>query len=293
MRHFWMLCLLALPAMAQERTVHLQNTADQEFCINAAPRNEAPVTVGRCEGDAARFVVRDGQPGIQLAANRAYCLFVTVGGEPTYLTVNRCAANREFHRLVVEPNRIFNDEFGPACVAALRGLAPGARLVTTDCAENARQRWAASVVAAATGPNAWGRASGWDITAQSAGGQFRACQAERQIFPGAAGDLGQVRISLDTDLSMTMDFPYGATLTQPERVFIQAGRDRDRVVARAGAADRAVFEISPPIARTLVEQNVPNLRVEFSGNTPEQVPTANFRAVWNMLNDCVEKRGRR
>jgi hypothetical protein len=292
MRYLWLLCLLAFPAWAQERVVMLQNAADQEFCINAAARAEAPVTVGRCEGDAARFVLRAGQPGIQLAANRAFCLFMTVGGEPTYLTVNRCSASREFHRLVVEESRIFSDEFGPACVAALRGLAPGARLVTTDCANNARQRWAASVIAAATGPNAWGRASGWDVTVQSAGGQFRGCQAERQL-PSGVDDLGKLRINLDTDLTLMMDYPYGATITQPERILVQAGRDRDRVVARPGTTDRMVFEISPPIARTLVEQNIPHLRIEISGNEPERIPTANFRAVWDMLNDCVDKRGAR
>ena len=270
----------------------LQNAADQEFCINAAARAEAPVTVGRCEGDAARFVLRAGQPGIQLAANRAFCLYQTVGGEPTYLTVNRCRAGGEFQNIVVQENRIFSDEFGPTCVAALRGLAPGARLVMTDCAENARQRWAASVIASATGPNAWGRASGWDVTVQSAGGQFRGCQAERQL-PSGVDDLGKLRISLDTDLTLMMDYPYGATITQPERILVQAGRDRDRVVARPGATDRMVFEISPPIARTLVEQNIPYLRIEISGNEPDRIPTTGFRAVWDMLNDCVEKRGQR
>lgn len=290
MRHIWILCLLALPALAQERVVFLHNTADNEFCINAAARNEAPVTVGRCEGDAARFVLRAGQPGIRLAANRAYCLFMTVGGDPTYLTVGRCGAGGEFQSLVVQENRIFSDEFGPACVAALRGLAPGARLVTADCADNARQRWSSRVIAAATGPAAWGRASGWDITVVSAGGQFRACQAERRMA-GSVAEVGPVTISLSPDLVMMMDYPYGITITKPERIVIRAGSDRDTVEARPSGPERIIFEITPPVARTLVERNTPHLRIEIPGNEADQVPTAGFRAVWDMLNDCVEKRG--
>lgn len=290
MRHLLLLCTLAMPAMAQERTVVLHNTEDQEFCINAAPREAGPVSVGRCDGDNARFVLRGNQPGIRLSANPAFCLSVTVGGEPTYLTIARCAANGEFQRLLVEPRRIFTDEFGPACVAAPRGVTAGARITTADCADNARQRWSSRVIAAATGPAAWGRASGWDITMASAGGQFRGCQAERRM-EGSAPEVGPVRITLNPDLVMMMDYPYGITITQAERIVIRAGNDRDTVTARPSGPERISFEITPPVARTLVERNTPHLRIEIPGNEADRVPTAGFRAVWDMLNDCVDKRG--
>lgn len=293
MRHLLLFCALAVPAMAQERTVLLANTADAAFCLNAAARANGPVSVGNCDGASARFILREGQPGIRLAANPSYCLTMTVaGGGPTYLYADRCNAGGEAQQLRVEAQRIFSDEFSPTCAAAQRGVTAGARITTEDCADTPRQGWTARAIpTAAAAPAAWGTAAGWTITPIAEGGQFRACQAER-ILRDAVAVVGPVRITLNADLLMLMDYPVNVTAAA-QTVTISAGQDRDRVPARPSAQNRIIFEITPPIGRTLVERNPPHLFVEATGNVAPEVPTRGFRAVWDMLNDCVDKRGLR